>query len=102
MLGTLVFPCVQSPLINLRVVTPSQSKERMPVSTGHINVFIGIDGDSAELDLPTYNTWWFLKNGSINKMSEDYDNEPGPVPNIPFLFIGFPSAKVCHGSAAAM
>jgi hypothetical protein len=57
-------------------------------------MFVGLDGDASELNLPKYNTWWFMRDASINKLVDDYYSHPGPVPEVPFMFVGFPSAKV--------
>jgi hypothetical protein len=77
-----------------RSLACGQSRDELPVSAGHLNMFVGLDGDSSELNLPKYNTWWFMRDAPINKLVDDYYSHPGPVPEVPFMFVGFPSAKV--------
>lgn len=57
-------------------------------------MFVGLKGSSEELQLPKYNTWKFFKDGTVDKIFQDYYAGEGPVPDIPMVFIGFPSSKV--------
>jgi all-trans-retinol 13,14-reductase len=61
-----------------------------PVSISYFYVFIGLEGTTEELKLPSYNIWDY-PHGDYDKLIEEFSEDPlnAPMP----LFIAFPSAK---------
>ena len=56
-------------------------------SISHINLFIGLNGEPDELDLPDSNHW------ILNTEQNEYDDNHDESNEIPVMFVSFPSAR---------
>lgn len=78
---------------NHPVVKDFQNPQKRSIrqSNGHVFLFCKIDGDPADLKLPTHNLWYFNSYDLDKAFDKYWDNPAGERP--PTVYIGFPCTK---------